>query len=202
MADGEGNAGTGDTPTLTAPEIIGDDNGTFVKDRQGVLPEELRDDPSLKTIGSLHDLAKGLVHAKAQVGKDKVILPGENATDEEWAEFYNLTGKPKTSDEYRLDVSEELKDHFEPETLLALRAVCHQAGLSQRNVDPLWGFLQKLAVDRRAEQDATADSNRKAAEKTLRDRWGIAYDERLHIVNRMIAENTASPEEQEQVLHQ
>ncbi len=202
MSDDQGNAGTGPDEsgsTLTAPEIIKDD-GTLAEGWQGILPEELREDASLKTINSFHDLAKGFVHAKAQVGKDRVALPGEKATDEEWAEFDSLIGRPKTADEYRFDVPDELKDHFKPEVLVAMRTVFHKAGLSQRNTEPLWAFLQKLAVDERAEQEASQEADRNDAENFLRKRWGMAYEERKHIVNRMIAENTDGPDEQEALL--
>ena len=57
------------------------------------LPEDLRNNPSLKNFNDVGGLAKSYVHAQRMIGADKIALPNQNSTDEDWANVYNKLGR-------------------------------------------------------------------------------------------------------------
>ncbi len=200
MADEDGQAAVGDdSSATTAPNIVGQD-GMFVEKWRESLSEELRGEKCLETIKSFENMARGYVNAQKLVGADKVVLPGDKSTDAEWGEFYKATGRPDTGDEYQMVVPDEYKQHFTDERMAEARAMMHIIGLSRKQADALWVYEQKRVADGLAENDAAMVANRKAAEDTLRTRWGLSYDERLRLANRMIAENTPDEEAQQKLL--
>ena len=40
------------------------------------------------------------------LGKNKVPIPDENASPEEWDKFYEKLGRPKTPDEYNIKIDD------------------------------------------------------------------------------------------------
>ena len=78
-------------------------------DWRAALPEDIRSEPSLKDIKDLTGLAKGYVHAQKLVGMDRsklLAVPGEDAPEDAWNEFYDKIGRPKAPTDYRLPVEE------------------------------------------------------------------------------------------------
>ncbi len=200
MADDGGQVVVGDDPpATTAPNIIGQD-GMFTEKWRESLPEGLREEKCLETIKSFENMARGYVSAQKLVGADKVVLPGDKSTDAEWGEFYKATGRPDTGDEYQMVVPDEYKQYFTDERMAEARAIMHTIGLSRKQADALWAYEQKRVSDGLAENEAAKIEAKKAAEDTLRTRWGLSYDERLRLANRMIADNTADEEAQQKLL--
>src|SRR5690606_27376160 len=108
------------TPSLTTPVTTTADpgasggGGTTPAQTSGAtapqLPEWLKsiNDPELQNDQILHrypdipTLAKSLSHAQRALSKDKVPLPGKNATPEEWRQFFIKAGLPETPDNYKI----------------------------------------------------------------------------------------------------
>src|SRR5688572_27643441 len=76
-----------------------DENGTFSERWMDRLPEEIRGHASLKSIGSVQDLAKSYIHTKGMVGA-KLEMPGEQATPEQIANWRRIVGAPERPEGY------------------------------------------------------------------------------------------------------
>lgn len=87
------------------------------------LPEEFRNDQSISTFKDVGDLAKSYIHAQKLIGKDKVVLPSNSATAEEWSAFYQKLGMPE-ADKYAVEglgddeASVKLKELFVKNNIL------------------------------------------------------------------------------------
>lgn len=186
--------------TNTVPTQIIDENGNLVSTWRNSLDEDIRNEKSLETFKTVGDIARSFVNTKRMLGKDKIAIPNKNSTPQEWEQYYSAVGKPKTSDDYQLPVPEEMKDYYDEELVKEARGMFHNLGFNQKQVDALWAFEQKrLAAG--IKQLADEESQEKAdAENILKEKWGTAYDERLHLANRMIAENIADDQQKEKVL--
>ena len=66
-----------------------------VVDWKASLSEDLRNDPSLSSISDVGSLAKSFVHAQRMVGADKVAIPKDDASPDDWNEYYNRLGRPE-----------------------------------------------------------------------------------------------------------
>ena len=74
------------TPDPTPVALVNAD-GTFSENWKESLPEEIRGDKSLDVVTDFNGLVSQHINAQKMLGKDKVVLPGPNATDEERGAF-------------------------------------------------------------------------------------------------------------------
>jgi hypothetical protein len=139
------------------------------------LPEDLRNEPSLRHVPDAQTLAKNYVNAQRLIGADKVAKPGSSWTDEQYNEFYNSIGRPESADGY----SFELGDSANPDSVKALRDAMWEAGLQSRQADRIAKFLSE------SEQSAAAQSQERIetavfeSEQALRAEFGKAFEQRV-----------------------
>lgn len=72
------------------------------------LPDELKSDPNIIKFKDPASLAKSYIHLQRNLGADKIALPGENATDDDWKQVYRKLGVPESLDEYKVNSPEGL----------------------------------------------------------------------------------------------
>ena len=65
------------------------------------LPEEVRNDPSLSDIKDVGSMAKSYINGQKLIGKNRIALPVEGATDEEISMFHSQLGRPEKADGYQ-----------------------------------------------------------------------------------------------------
>ena len=131
----EEGAGSGTPPPDAG--LLGGNTGTPPpNDWRTVLPEDIRDEPSLQAIKTIPDLAKGYVHAQKLVGTDKLAKPQANWTPEQKAEFWNQIGRPKTAEEYKFGEFKLAEGvQIQDERLSAARSKFHELGLTNEQAD-------------------------------------------------------------------
>ena len=106
---------------------------TTTVDWRNDLPDDLREDPSLKTIQDIPGLAKSYIHSQKMIGKDKIVLPNEHATKEDWDDVFNKLGRPASAEEYKIEgEASDLINNFKP--------VAHNLGLNNNQVQKLVEF--------------------------------------------------------------
>ena len=83
------------------------------------IPEAFRDKPYMQDVNSMESLVTKLDGAEVLIGKTgRVIIPGENATEEERSSFFRSIGRPETPDKYESPfekespVFEKMRDSF------------------------------------------------------------------------------------------
>lgn len=200
-ADATTTTGAMVAATTEAPESFINPDGTFVENWPSKLQDEsLREDKTLQTIKNLEHLAKSYVHVRKQVPLDKITIPGVNATDEERNIFHEALGRPKTAEEYVLEVPEEHADYFDEELIKEARSMFHGQGFNQKQVDILWEFEKKRVVQMDKMLNDFEEQEKSEAETALRNKWGTAYDENIHLANRMITENAVEGEERDYLI--
>lgn len=196
MVDGVADGMSAEPLVATEPQVatepvsfIGED-GAFVDGWKNGIDEDLRGEKCLDTFGDLNGAMKMLVHSQKMIGKGKIPQPTEHSTDTEWEEFYKAGGRPDTSGEYKLEISDELSGFFDSATMEKARDVMHKSGLNQAQAAALMAFEEgRVAESIKAAEDASAEEMAKA-EQTLRAKYGSSYDERIHLCNKMVEDNT------------
>ena len=190
----------GSTPaavlTPSAPIIVNQD-GTFGENWRNALPEDIRGEECWDVVTDFGNLAKQFVNQRKAIGKDKVVLPGSNATPEEKAAFYDSIGRPQTPADYKVDIPEEMAELYTPEVVSEQAKLAHEIGATN---EQFAAYMQK-SMERDAQLlQQQADAQRQAvqsAEDSLRKEFGAAYDQRIHVANRLVSE--ALPNEESQM---
>lgn len=142
-----------------------------------MLPEDLRNEPSLKNFTDPATLAKSYVHAQRMIGADKIALPGKSATDDEWRAIYEKLGAPQDPAKYELPKSEALGD----DALGEFRNAAFKAGLNNRQAETVTQFMDSTLTKAREVFEQQADEARYNGEQELRKEWGQAFDQKVEL---------------------
>lgn len=189
MSD-EGNA-TVSEETPAAPVALADENGVLKEGWLDKLDEEYRGESYLKEAKDIQGLAKGTVHARRMVGKDKMVIPTEESGDEVWDEYHRIGGRPDTVLDYGFKKPDDFPDeHWSDEYALKAQEILHKYGGSKKLGDAL------LALN--IESSKAAQEAKRQAEEFEFDRisnvldteWGMARDQKMHLGNIAVVEGT------------
>jgi hypothetical protein len=158
------------------------DGGAGATDFLATLPEDIRGDTSLKDIRDLAGLAKGYVNAQRMVGYDKVAIPGEKATPDEFNAFYTKLGRPEKPEGYKLP---EVKadNVFQPpkELVTGFTAKAHELGISQKQAEGLFSWYLGQGNSSIEKLNTDLATTRDAGVAELKKEFGAAFDTKVNI---------------------
>lgn len=128
-----------------------DSEGFFADNWKNSLPEELRNEPCLDNVKNFATLTKSYVNSQKMIGKNKIALPGDNASKEEMDAFYTALGRPESAEAYKHD-GVELPEGItlDEAAVKEFREFAFQNGISQAV------FAKALAFDVQRAQQAQA----------------------------------------------
>lgn len=157
----------------------GDGEGTQSPADDGGIPEgkewlkgadlDIIKDPSLQSIPDVATLAKSYVHAQKMVGKDKVVVPDANSSEEDWAAFYRKAGLPESIDTYELSAPEGL---YSDEQAAAIKQLAFENNIMPSQMAKILE-AQKGFLDERTTTEAEQDQELvEQALAELKEEWG------------------------------
>lgn len=178
-----GALGADPTPETTAAEPQESNNewGSLLES----LPEQLRENETIKNTKSVESLADQLINAQSALGTKRIEQPKEDWGDEEWNKFYDNV-RPK-DDTYKIpevtiegaESVPELTDESQDE----LVQFAGDMGLSQRQFDQLYQRYIELGIQgdtlTSEQQASTISENRKSVQMD----WGDNYENNLKQAN-------------------
>ena len=136
-----GGAGTGATGA-TGPE----DPRLQVKEVK--IPEKYKGESWAKEVKSVEDLWDKMAGSQKLLGKDKVVLPGENATAEELEAFQIRMGRPEKVEGYEFTSIEGLKDvERNPALDSGMKKIFFEAGISKEAGEQIVAKYEELVYD-------------------------------------------------------
>lgn len=175
--DPDPNAGGGGGDEDPDPSADGDDGGGS-PEWLNSLPEEARKDPNVTKYKTVEEFYNGYKHQASLLGKKGVIVPGENASEQERNQFYNSLGRPEKPDGYKFDTIEDLHQSIKvtPEAQASFAKAMHELGLSNAHANGVNKFCMKILSDAQKAQDKMEQEAAEKAETALRGEWGSDYD--------------------------
>ena len=148
---------------------------TVAKSWKEAISEDLRNDPNISKFTELEALAKSYVNATRMIGQDKVAVPNNNSTDDQWNEVYDKLGRPESPDKYQLDAKSDVVP-LDESAIKSFAENAHQLGLNNKQAQGILEFY-KNSMEGSAQQNQvdmeTAQAN---AEQELRKEWGGNYE--------------------------
>ena len=148
---------------------------TVAKSWKEAISEDLRNDPNISKFTELEALAKSYVNATRMIGQDKVAVPNNNSTEDQWNEVYNKLGRPESPDKYQLEVKSDVVP-LDESAIKSFAENAHQLGLNNKQAQGILEFY-KNSMEGSAQQNQvdmeTAQAN---AEQELRKEWGGNYE--------------------------
>ena len=151
---------------------------TVAKSWKEAISEEFREDPNIAKFTELDALAKSYINATRMIGQDKVAIPNENSTDDQWQEVYGKLGRPESPDKYKLEANSDVVP-LDEGAIKQFAENAHQLGLNNKQAQGILEFY-KNSMEGSAQQaridTETAQAN---AEAELRKEWGGNYDNNI-----------------------
>ena len=168
------------TETTTATETVTPTISTTpsVKSWKETISEEFRNDPNISKFTEIDALAKSYINATRMIGQDKVAIPNENSTDDQWQEVYGKLGRPESADKYKLEAQSETAP-LDEGAIKQFAENAHQLGLNNKQAQGILEFYKNSmegSVQQARIDTETAQAN---AEAELRKEWGRSFDENL-----------------------
>ena len=151
-------------------------------DWRTMLPEDLRDHSALSSINDVPNLAKSFVNAQSMIGRDKVAIPGQHSSPEDWNQVYDKLGRPEGPDNYEMQLPEDSNE----ELVGWYRQTAHEIGLNNAQAQMLVDrYGQFIDAQREAIEANTPDVNALQAEQlaSLKKIYGGKYDENMSLGN-------------------
>ena len=157
-----------ETPAETAQGGSGND---FLQ----MVPEELREHPSLSPIKDVENLARSYVNAQRLIGADKVPLP-VNPTDEDLDNIYGKLGRPETAEGYEIAVDGNI---ITEDVAQSYADVAHKLRLTPDQASGILEYYKGMS-NSASEMSVEAETQQRSqTEMSLRKEWGDDFDARI-----------------------
>lgn len=164
---------SGDAPAFVAPEWA---KGLTVD------PEILKA-PMFSSVKNIDDVVKGYYHAQKLVGSDKAIVPGKNATDEEWKAYYVKAGLPESFEDYKA----ELPSTFDNQDFNAgLLKKAYELNIKPDQLAAIVSEVDKYNEMIVQEYESTQQNEIKSTAESLKKEWGPDFQRNVVQAQRVI----------------
>lgn len=174
----------GDAPPADAP-VIPD----YLNDIE--VDSSIKADPILKDFKNIGDVVKSYVHAKKMIGADKMVVPNDKSTPEDWANTFKKLGLPDELEKYEVNKAEGSKvdDTF----FNSFKAKAFEAGILPHQAKALTELFDNTITESNSAA-IEAEANRvKEQLEGLKNEWGTSYDANVKAANSALVK-LGSPE--------
>lgn len=219
MADvpGQATPPVADTPTTPTPatpapaapvtfaSFLAEDGMSLKPGWKDVIPEDIRGRKTWDAISDVTGLLKQFGNLDILRGKQGkgVFVPDDTATPTEKEAFYAALGRPATAADYKVTApkgSEEVyKQLFPADATKPFLEAFYGLGLNQKQVDGIMGVYAGRMGEQLSASQVSQKAKLEADRGALQKEWGDAYEGRVKLAERVIAENT-TPEEQNAII--
>lgn len=148
---------------------------TQADDWKNGLPDDLKNDPTIKNLKDVPAALRMLLNAQKLIGKDKLVIPEASASDEQWAEAMKKLGLPEDASKYDFKSPEGMDADF----LKEFKDFGVKAGILPRQAEKLMGWFKERADKMQADSENEDKAIYTRAVDGLKREWGQAFDRKL-----------------------
>jgi len=154
-----------------------------------MIPEELRDHPSISPIKDVENLARSYVNAQRLIGTDKIPMPS-NPTEEDLDRIYDRLGRPETPQDYGIAadgsvVTEEVAKEYSD--------IAHKLRLTPDQAQGVLEYYRSTVEKTGTATVEMAEAAREATVSSLKQEWGRAFDQKVEAAAK-VAQEFGNPE--------
>ena len=170
-------AETTQTTEPVAPTIATTNNSTPATWKDSIS-QEFREDPNISKFTEIDALAKSYINATRMIGQDKVAVPNENSTDDQWNEVYGKLGRPESADKYKLEVNSETAQ-IDEGSIKSFAENAHKLGLNNKQAQGILEYYKDSMEGSAQQSKIDTETAQAQSEAELRKEWGRSFDENL-----------------------
>jgi hypothetical protein len=149
------------------------------------IPDTLKDREEFKRVDNIQKLYENYIEAQKTISSS-VRVPDQNATPEDLNKFYERIGKPKTKDEYKIEVPKDILDkgvNVQQDLSPWFRERAFERNLTAQQAEGLYqDFVnQQLTQVQKMQQEISNDTAK--AIDALKSEWGGDYQKNIDFIN-------------------
>ena len=163
--------------TTDTPQTI-EQPSTVAKSWKETISEEFRNDPNISKFTEIDALAKSYINATRMIGQDKVAVPNNNSTDDQWNEVYDKLGRPESADKYKLETESETAP-LDEGAIKSFAENAHKLGLNNRQAQGILEYYKESMEGSAQQAKIDTETSQAQAEQELRKEWGRSYDDNI-----------------------
>jgi len=163
------------TPTATPVVVRGADTPAPQTSWKDSISEDYRNDPNIEKFTEIDALAKSYINATKMIGQDKVVIPNNNSTEDQWNEVYEKLGRPESADKYSLDVKSEVVN-FDDTAIKSFAEQSHKLGLNNKQAQGILEFYKNNMEGTAQQSKIDTETAQSQAEQELRQEWGRDFE--------------------------
>jgi len=177
QGDPNPNAGAGGKEPPANPNAGGAPAGSAPTDWRSQLPSELQEDANIKKFADISALARGYVNASKLIGANKIAIPSQHATEDDWKDVFKQLGLPESVDKYEVKFKESAT--IDKEFTGQFKENALKAGVLPKQAQKLADWFQeynakaeeKFVTERKDQQDKELQG--------LKEEWGKGFQTQL-----------------------
>ena len=139
------------------------------------ISEDFRNDPSIEKFTEIDALAKSYINATKMIGQDKLVIPNNNSTDDQWNEVYSKLGRPESADKYILDAKSETVP-MEESAIKSFAEQSHKLGLNNKQAQGILEFYKNNMEGTAQQSKIDTETAQVQSEQQLRQEWGRDFE--------------------------
>ena len=160
-------------PTATPTPVAKAD--TPISSWKDSISEEYRADPNIEKFTEIDALAKSYINATKMIGQDKIAIPNNNSTDDQWSEVYAKLGRPESADKYALDIKSEVVN-LDEGAIKSFAEQSHKLGLNNKQAQGILEFYKNNMEGTAQQSKIDTETAQAQAEQQLRQEWGRDFE--------------------------
>jgi hypothetical protein len=164
--------------TTQQPVSATTEQPTVAKSWKETISEEFRNDPNIAKFTEIDALAKSYINATRMIGSDKVAVPNQNSTDDQWNEVYSKLGRPESPDQYKLEAKSDVVP-IEESAVKQFAENAHKLGLNNKQAQGILEFYKNSMEQTAQQTQVDVETAQAQSQQLLRQEWGKSYDANL-----------------------
>ena len=162
-------------PTATPTPVAKADTPAPQTSWKDSISEEYRADPNIEKFTEIDALAKSYINATKMIGQDKLVIPNNNSTDDQWSEVYSKLGRPESADKYSFDINSEVVN-LDENAINSFAEQSHKLGLNNKQAQGILDFYKNNMEGTAQQSVIDTETAQAQAEQQLRQEWGRDFD--------------------------
>ena len=139
------------------------------------ISEDFRNDPNIEKFTEIDALAKSYINATKMIGQDKLVIPNNNSTEDQWNEVYEKLGRPESADKYALDAKSETVS-MDENAVKSFAEQSHKLGLNNKQAQGILEFYKNNMEGTAQQSKIDTETAQSQSEQELRQEWGRDFE--------------------------
>jgi len=162
-------------PTAKPATVRGGDTPAPQSSWKESISEEFRKDPNIDKFTEIDALAKSYINATKMIGQDKLVIPNNNSTEDQWNEVYSKLGRPESSDQYNLEVTSDTVS-MDKGAIKSFAEQSHKLGLNNKQAEGILEFYKNNMEGTAQQSKIDTETAQVQTEQQLRQEWGRDFE--------------------------